>query len=99
MWNLRRVAGLLAFVVLLVVAAVFAMTALRVSFTGTEAEMAAARSAADAAGVPMESWKTLVVVASGSVGAPVEKVWERLLADRGVAALVDAAPSGGALDR
>lgn len=76
MWNLRRVAGLLAFVVLLVVAAVFAMTALRVSFTGTEAEMAAARSAAEAAGVPMESWKTLVVVASGSVGAPVERVWE-----------------------
>jgi hypothetical protein len=77
MWNLRRAAGLLAFVVLLVVAAVFAMTALRVSFTGTEAEMAAARSAADAAGVAMDSWKTLVVVASGSVGAPVEEVWER----------------------
>lgn len=77
MWNPRRAAGLLAFAAVLVVAVVFAMTALRVSFAGTGAEMDAARSAAEAAGVPMDSWKTLVVVASGSVGAPVEKVWER----------------------
>jgi hypothetical protein len=77
MRNPRRAVGLLALVFVLVVAVVFAMTALRVSFSGTEAEMAAARSAAEAAGVPMNSWKTLVVVASGSVGAPVDEVWER----------------------
>lgn len=76
MGNVRRLTGLLAFVVLLLVAAVFAMAALRVSFSGTEAETAAARAAAETAGVPMASWKTLAVVSSGSVGAPVEKVWE-----------------------
>jgi hypothetical protein len=76
MWNLRRTAGLLAFVVLLLVAAVFAMAALRVSFAGTEAEMAAARAAAEAAGVPMDSWRTLVIASSGSVGAPAERTWE-----------------------
>lgn len=76
MLNVRRLTGLLAFAVLLFVAAVFAMTALRVSFSGTEAETAAARAAAETAGVPIASWKTLVVVSSGSVGAPVEKVWE-----------------------
>ena len=65
-----------AVVILLLVAAVFAMSALRVSFSGTEAEIAAARAAADAAGVPMDSWKTLVIASSGSVGAPAEKVWE-----------------------
>ena len=77
MERFRRAALLLAFLALLVVAALFGMAALRVSFAGTEAETAAARSAADAAGVPAESWKTLVVAASGSVGAPVEAVWER----------------------
>ncbi|MCL4806593.1 MAG: SRPBCC family protein [Thermoanaerobaculia bacterium] len=77
MGNVRRLTGFLAFVVLLLVAAVFAMAALRVSFSGTEAETSAARMAAEAAGVPMASWKTLAVVSSGSVGAPVEKVWER----------------------
>lgn len=77
MGNGRRLTGLLAFVVLLLVAAVFAMAALRVSFSGTEAETAAARAAAEAAGVPIASWKTLVVVSSGSVGAPAERVWER----------------------
>jgi hypothetical protein len=76
MGNVRRLTGLLAFVVLLLVAAVFAMAALRVSFSGTEAETSAARAAAETAGVPMASWKTLAVVSSGSVGAPVEKVWE-----------------------
>ena len=74
--TLRRAAGLLAFLVLLAVAVAFATTALRVSFSGTEAEMAAARAAADAAGVPLESWKTLVVASSGSVGAPVEEAWQ-----------------------
>ena len=75
MRSFRRAAGLLAFLALLAVAAVFAMTALRVSFSGTEAEMAAARAAADAAGVPLVSWKTLVVASSGSVGAPVDEGW------------------------
>ncbi|MHB8798425.1 MAG: SRPBCC family protein [Thermoanaerobaculia bacterium] len=73
---LRRLGGLVAVLLLLLVAAVFAMAALRVSFSGTEAETAAARAAAETAGVPMASWKTLAVVSSGSVGAPVEKVWE-----------------------
>lgn len=77
MGNVRRLTGFLAFVVLLLVAAVFAMAALRVSFSGTEAETSAARAAAETAGVPIASWKTLAVVSSGSVGAPVEKVWER----------------------
>lgn len=76
MRSFRRPVVLLAFLFLLVVAALFATTALRVSFSGTEAEMAAARSAAEAAGVPLESWKTLVVAASGSVGAPADAVWE-----------------------
>lgn len=75
MRSLRRAAGLLAFLALLGVAAVFAMTALRVSFSGTEAERAAARAAADAAGVPLASWKTLVVASSGSVGAPADEAW------------------------
>ena len=77
MRNLRRAGGLLAFLFVLAVAAAFAVTALRVSFSGTESEMAAARAAADAAGVPLASWKTLVVAASGSVGAPAEEVWAR----------------------
>jgi 8-oxo-dGTP pyrophosphatase MutT (NUDIX family) len=76
MWKCRRAAGLLAFVVLLFVAVVFAMAALRVSYSGTEAETAAVRAAAEAAGVPIDSWKTLVIASSGSVGAPVGKVWD-----------------------
>lgn len=76
MSRLRRATGLVAIFVLLVVASAFAMAALRVSFSGTEAETAAARAAAEAAGVPLESWKTLVVASSGSVGAPVETAWE-----------------------
>jgi uncharacterized membrane protein len=70
-----RTLGLLAFLALLVVAALFATTALRVSFSGTEAELAAARTAAETAGVPLASWKTLVVAASGSVPAPVDEAW------------------------
>lgn len=73
---LRRLLGLLAFLLLLAVAALFATTALMVSFSGTEAEMAAARAAAETAGVPLSSWKTLVVAASGSVAAPVDEAWE-----------------------
>jgi len=76
MGNLRRSVAVLVFLVLLAVAALFAMTALRVSFAGTEAETAAVRAAAEAAGVPVASWKTLAVAASGSVGAPVERAWE-----------------------
>lgn len=76
MRSLTRLTLALALVVLIAAAAVFAMVALRLSFSGTEAETTAARAAADAAGVPISSWKTLVVAASGSVGAPVEKVWE-----------------------
>lgn len=78
MRSLRRALGLLAFLLLLLVAALFATTALRVSFAGTEAEMAAARDAAGAAGVPLSSWKTLVVAASGSVGAPADEAWATL---------------------
>ncbi len=74
----RRAAGLLAIPVLLAVAVLFAMAALRVGFAGTEAERSAARAAAEAAGVPLESRKTLVVVASGSVAAPAGRVWEVL---------------------
>lgn len=74
--SLRRTAALLAFLLLVAVAAVFATAALRVSFSGTEAELAAARTAAEAAGVPTESWKTLVVAASGSVAAPADAAWE-----------------------
>ena len=37
------------------------VNAQEVGFSGTEAEMAAARAAAEAAGVPLDSWKTLVV--------------------------------------
>jgi hypothetical protein len=73
---LRRFGGLVAVLCLLLVAAVFATAALRVSFSGTEAETAAARTAAEAAGAPLDSWKTLAVVSSGSVGAPVAKAWE-----------------------
>lgn len=77
MWrSLRRLGGLSAVLLLLLVAAVFAMSALRVGFSGTEAETAAARAAAEAAGVPLDSWKTLVVASSGSVGAPAAKAWE-----------------------
>ncbi|MDX9733274.1 MAG: hypothetical protein RBU36_04035, partial [Thermoanaerobaculia bacterium] len=72
----RRLGGLAAVLVLLVLAAVFAMSALRVGFSGTEAETAAARAAAEAAGVPLDSWKTLVVASSGSVGAPAATAWE-----------------------
>ena len=72
---LRRAAGLLAFLVLLAVASVFAMSALRVSFSGTETEMAAARAAAEAGRFPLASWKTLVVASSGSVGAPADEAW------------------------
>jgi hypothetical protein len=72
----RRALGAFAFLLLLVVAALFATTALRVSFSGTEAEGAAAQTAAETAGVPLASWKTLVVAASGSVGAPVDEAWE-----------------------
>lgn len=75
MRSLRRAVGLLSFLVLVAVAALFATTALRVSFSGTEAEMAAAREAAETAGVPLASWKTLVVVASGSVPAPADEAW------------------------
>lgn len=75
MRRLRRLLGLLAFLLLLAVAALFATTALRVSFSGTEAEMAAAREAAETAGIPLASWKTLVVVASGSVPAPADEAW------------------------
>lgn len=74
--SLRRPLGLLSFLLLLAVAALFATTALRVSFAGTESEMAAARLAADTAGVPLSSWKTLVVAASGSVAAPVDEACE-----------------------
>lgn len=74
--SLRRLGGLSAVLLLLLVAAVFAMSALRVGFSGTEAETAAARAAAEAAGVPLDSWKTLVVASSGSVGAPAAKAWE-----------------------
>ncbi len=73
---LRRATSLLAFAVLLVVATVFAMAALRVSFAGTEAESDAVKTAAEVAGVPVDSWKTLAVSASGSVAAPVDRVWE-----------------------
>lgn len=78
MRSLRRALGLLAFLLLLAVAALFATTALRVSFSGTEAEMAAARAAAETAGVPLASWKTLVVAASGSVPAPADEAWAAL---------------------
>lgn len=75
MRSLRRAVGLLSFLVLVAVAVLFATTALRVSFSGTEAEMAAAREAAETAGVPLASWKTLVVAASGSVPAPAGEAW------------------------
>ena len=74
--SIRRAGLLVAFVLVVGVAVVFSMAALRVSYSGTEAETAAVRAAAEAAGVPVDSWKTLVVASSGSVGAPVEKAWE-----------------------
>lgn len=78
MRSLRRALGLIAFLVLLAVAALFATSALRVSFSGTEAEVAAAREAAETAGVPLASWKSLVVAASGSVPAPADAAWAAL---------------------